>query len=57
MNGDNFCISEFIRENAQINCFIQDRGLDMSNFTNLNNFTEVLNGPIDFPFFKEMKRS
>ena len=28
--------------------------LKVSDFTNLNNFTEMLNGPVDFPFFKEM---
>ena len=33
---------------------MQARGLDKSDFTNLSNFTEMLNGPVDFPFFKEM---
>ena len=33
---------------------MQARCLDMSDFTNLSNFTRMLNGPIDFPFFKEM---
>ena len=33
------------------------RGLDMSDFTNLRNFTGMLNGlngPVDFPLVKEM---
>ena len=26
----------------------------MSDFSDLSNFTGMLNGPVDFPFFKEM---
>ena len=33
---------------------MQARGLDMSDFTNLSNSSGMLNGPVDFPFFKEM---
>ena len=55
-NGDNFCTFEFIRKIPRaIDSFkMQARGLDISDFTNLSNFTGMLNGPVDFPFFKEM---
>ena len=35
---------------------MQARGLGDCQ-TNLNNFTGMLNGPVDFPFFKEMMTS
>ena len=33
---------------------MQARDLDMSDFTNLCNFTGMLKGPVDVPFFKDM---
>ena len=54
MNRDNFSTFEFIRKIPRLidSLKLQVRDLDMSDFTNLSNFTGMLNGPVDFPFFK-----
>ena len=59
INGENFCRFEFIRKIPRLmdSLKMQARGLDMSDFTNLSNFTGMLNGPVDFPFLKEIMRS
>ena len=55
-NGDNFCTFEFIRIISRVidSLKMQARDLAMSDFTNLSKFTGMLNGPVDFPFFKGM---